>query len=62
MIILVSVLAYPDLTPANVSIVGLVVPDIREYRLSPEPVSSNVYFAGMQVVGWKPNVDVGYIR
>ena len=61
MIILVSVLAYPDLTPANLSIVGLVVPDIREYRVSPEPVSSNVYFAGMQVVGWKLHVDISSI-
>ena len=54
MIILVSVLAYPELTPANLSIVGLVVPDVREYIVSPEPVSSNIYFAGIQVVGWKP--------
>ena len=61
MIILVSVLAYPNLTPANPSIVGLVVPDVREYRLSPEPVSSNVYFAGMQVVGWKLYVDISSI-
>ena len=37
---------------------GLAVPYVR----SPDPVSINVYFVGMQVVGWKPNVDVGYIR
>ena len=61
MIILVSVLAYPDLTPANLSIVGLVVPDVREYRLSPEPVSSNIYFAGMQVVGWTLYADISSI-
>jgi hypothetical protein len=62
LIILVSVVAYPVLTSANLTIVRLVVQEVHEYRLSPEPVTSNVYFAGIQVVGWKPNVDISSIR